>query len=167
MLASLEGNKYANEIEENIIAWRELMSRTHYSYAKSLGEKELCDYIKEKYGVEKLSLSTVKDTRDYISSGLLGDNFEAIDTVLRFIYKKGRDVSVNYDKKDKYVANSIKYLRDKCSINVIFAKEAQLVLPKRKYSFKSKVLHSRFVITVGMAIFPKGSKLRRMLKNKL
>ncbi|MBQ7226670.1 MAG: glycosyltransferase family 2 protein [Clostridia bacterium] len=167
MLASLEGNKYANEIEENIIAWRELMSRTHYSYAKSLGEKELCDYIKEKYGVEKLSLSTVKDTRDYISSGLLGDNFEAIDTVLRFIYKKGRDVSVNYDKKDEYIANSIKYLRDKCSINVIFAKEAQLVLPKRKYSFKSKVLHSRFVITVGMAIFPKGSKLRRMLKNKL
>ena len=167
MLANVGENMYGEEICANIKEWKKMMSRTHYSYAKAQSSRELCEYVKVKYGVDKLKLSTVKDNRDYIASGLLGDSFEGIDTILRWIYKKGGDVAVNYNKKDKYVASAIEYLRANEGINITYSKDAQIILPKRKSSLISRILHSRCVCTLGLALFPKGSKLRRLLKNKL
>ena len=143
------------------------MSRTHYSYAKSQGDSELCEYVKKAYGNDKIGKSTLKDSRDYIASGLLGENFLAIDTILRFILKKGRDVSVNYDKDDKYVVSSIKEIEKITGAKVVYCKDAQIVIPKRKNSLKCKALHSRFVVSLGMILYPKGSKIRKVLKSKL
>jgi len=167
MLDNVGDNRYADEIKSNIAEWRLLMSRTHYSYAKAQGDEELCQYIMDAYSLAKAEKSTLKDSRDYIASGMLGDNFEGVDTILRFIYKKSKDVSVNYDKSDKYVTNSMKAIEKALGIKIVFSKDAQIVIPKRKTSLKHKVLHSRFVVSVGMMLFPKGSKLRRTLKNKL
>ena len=167
MLGGIGQNSFKDEIEKNILEWKALMSRTHYSYAKSLGNMELCEYVAQKYGKEKLSLSTVKDSRDYIASGLLGSNFTGIDAILRWIYKKGKDVSVKYDKNDKYVAESIMYLKSVKGIKISYSEKPEVVIPKRQISIKDKVLHSKAVSTIGLALFPKGSKLRRLLKNKL
>ncbi len=167
MIGAVGENKHAEEIKENIVQWRELMSRTHYSYAKSQGNKELAAYIEEAYKAEKLSRSTLKDSRDYIASGLLGENFEGIDTILRYIYKKGKDVSVNYDKDDKYVAYSLKTIERLLGIKAVYSKDAQIVIPKRANSLKSRIAHSRLVVSAGMMIFPKGSKIRSALKKKL
>ena len=164
---SIGENKYADEIKENIGAWRELMCRTHYSYAKGLGDKESCEYVKQMYKEDKPRLSTVKDSRDYIASSLLGENFEGIDTILRWIYKKGGDVSVKYDKNDDYVTKSIMYLKSVKGMRVSYSDNAEIVIPKRKISFKSKLLHNRAVTSVAMALFPKGSKIRSALKGKL
>ncbi len=167
MKSSVGENKYAEEILKNIDAWKEMMSRTHYSYAKAQGDGELCLYIKEKYGVEKLKKSTVSDNSDYIASGLLGDSFEGIDTILRWIYKKGGGVSVNYDKKDTYVAKTIDALNESGRVTITWDSNAEIILPKRKSSLKARILHSRFAGTIALALFPKGSKLRRLLKSKL
>ena len=160
-------NKYASEIANDIDEWRALMCRTHYSYAKAQGNNELCDYVKCKYGVDNLKPSTVKDSRDYIASGLLGNNLEGIDTILRWVYKKGKDVCVKYDKNDEYVAKSIAYLKSVEGIAITYSDRAEIVIPRREVSIKDKVLHSRLVSTIGLALFPKGSKLRRLFKNKL
>lgn len=160
-------NKYADEIKANVTEWKNMMSRTHYSYARAEGDSELCGYVKEKYGVEKLKKSTVADSRDYIASGLLGKNFESIDTVLRWICKKGGEVSVKYVKKDKYVAKSIEYINEKGLVNVTSVEPFEIVIPKREISLKSKIFHSRLVSTLAIALFPKGSKIRKRLKNKL
>ena len=167
ILSHVDKNKYADEIKDNIKEWRILMSRTHCSYAKALGDEELCNYAKKVYGLEKLSKATYKDSRDYIASGLLGENFEGIDTILRFIYKKGKDVSVNYNKRDKYVFESIKAIEKNSCIKILYSRDAQITIPKRKISFKSKAFHNRLVVSVGMILFPKGSKLRRLFKSKL
>lgn len=160
-------NKYAQEIAENIDKWHALMSRTHYSYAKSLNKVELCEYVKEKYCVAKPSLSKAKDSYGYIASGLLGENFESIDTIMRWIYKKGQDVSIKYDKNDKYVNESLSYIEKAKGIKITYSKEAEVVIPKRKNSLKAKLLHNRFINSLGMALFPKGSKLRSFFKGKL
>ena len=167
MQSSIGENKYANEISSNINEWKGLMSRTHYSYAKACGDKALCEYVRQSYGADKLTTSSVKDSQDYIASGLLGDDFEGIDTIFRWICKKGQDVSVNYDTSDEYIAKSIGYLAQKKGIKITYSKNAQLVIPKRKSSLKNKLLHNKLVCKVGMALFPKGSGIRRALKNKL
>ncbi|MBE6674147.1 MAG: glycosyltransferase family 2 protein [Ruminococcaceae bacterium] len=167
MESSIGENKYASEILSNINEWKGMMSRTHYSYAKAQGDKGLCDYIKQSYGVEKLVPPTLKDSQSYIASGLLGDDFEGIDTIFRWICKKGQDVSVNYDKSDEYVAKSIGYLAQKKGIKITYSKDAQLIMPKRKNSLKNKLFHNKLVCKVGMALFPKGSGIRKALKNKL
>lgn len=165
--ASVGENKYADEILENIKSWHEMMSRTHYSYAKSLKEEGACEYVKATYGVEKPSLSKAKDSYGYIASGLLGKNFEDIDGVMRWIYKKGQDVSVNYDACDKYIASSLSYIEKKKGIKITCSKNAEIVLIRRKNSFKERLFHSKLVNTLGMALFPKGSKLRSFFKSKL
>ena len=167
MLSSIGQNKYADEIKKNILEWRALMSRTHYSYAKATGDEKLCDYIKNVYKTDKLTRSTLKDSRDYIASGLLGENFEGIDAILRYIYKKGKDVSVKYDKGDKYVAKSLEDIEGYLGIKVINTADAQIVIPKRKNSVKSRVLHSKPAVSLAMIIFPKGSHLRGVLKRKM
>ena len=167
MKKNIGDNKYKNEIFESICRWQELMSRTHYSYARSLKDDALCEYVKEKYNVEKPSLSKAKDSYGYIASGLLGSNFEGIDAVLRWIYKKGQDVSINYNKNDKYVDDSLACIEKIKGIKVTCFKDAEIVIPKREISLKDKILHSKFVNSVGMALFPKGSKLRTFFKGKL
>lgn len=167
MMASIGQNKYAEEIKKNILEWRGLMSRTHYSYAKATGDEELFTYIRNVYKTDKLSRSTLKDSRDYITSGLLGENFEGIDAILRFIYKKGKDVSVKYDKGDEYVAKSLKAIEGYLGIKIIESDEAQIVIPKRKNSLSRRVLHNKLAVSVAMVIFPKGSRIREALKRKL
>ena len=76
-------------------------------------------------------------------------------------------MSIKYDKKDKYVADSITYIEKVKGIKISFSENAQLAIPKRTVSFKNKLLHNRFVNTVGMALFPKGSRLRNFFKSKL
>ena len=167
MLENIGDNKYADEIKASIVEWKNMMSRTHYSYACAEGKAELCEYVKERYGIEKPRKSTASDSRDYIASGLLGKNFEGIDTILRWICKKGGDVSVKYDKKDEYVAKSIKYLQENNIANIVCCEPYQIVVPKREISVKSKILHNRLVSMIAFALFPKGSKIRKRLKGKL
>lgn len=165
--ASVGENKYREEIMDGLNEWWALMSRTHYAYAKSFSFDGACEYVKNKYGMEKIGKSKASDSYGYIASGLLGENFEGIDTILRFIYKKGQDVSVNYNENDDYVKKSIGAIEERRGIKITNSRDAQLVIPKRKISLKSKILHSGFVISVGMKLFPKGSRLRRLFKSKL
>ena len=110
---------------------------------------------------------TGDDSRDYIASGLLGANLTGIDNVLRWIYKKGGRVSVNYDKKDKLVTSTLDYFAKERGINITYNKNGEITVPKQEISLKSRILHSKLAYSIGLKLFPKGSKLRKKLKSEL
>ena len=164
MLANISDSPYCEEIEKGIIAWRELMSRTHYSYAKSGKHKDLYPYIKDMYCVEKLKGSTKKDGALYAKNQLLGDNFLDIDKALSKIYYTDDDVTVIYDKDDSYVSRTIDYIEKRKLIKE-GAKKKTLMVPKAIISKKNKFLHNPLIYSLGMVFFKKGSKIRAFLKS--
>ena len=165
MLESIGENKFAEQIKGSIIKWRELMSRTHYSYAKAIKEESLYPYIKKKYCVDKLHASTKKDGELYRKNKLLGENFLLIDKELRTIYFTKGNVTVIYDKSDLYVSRTMKYI-ERIKHDVTETERKTLMVPKSVVSFKNKFLHNPFVYSMGMVLFKKGSKTRAFLKSK-
>ncbi len=162
--ANIPEGKYKEEISANMREWELLMSRSHYSYAMASKDKELCRYIGEKYGVDKLRRAKYKDSSDYIVTGVLGVNFEAVDKKLKEIYEKTDPVSVFYDKSDKYVSRCIEYMRQHEGKEIIFSSNAEIVVPEQVVSLRTRILHNRAVNVLGTLMFKKGSKIRAFLK---
>ena len=154
------------EIKENILKWREMMARTHYSYAKEAKLEELYPLIKEKYEVQKLETAKMSDSEKYLKHNLLPDNFEFIDKELYGIYKSEDSVTVFYDLKDEYVCASLAYIDAHKKTNE-GGKMRTFVVPKATNSFKNKLLHSSLVTTLGALLFKKGSSARARLKSSL
>ncbi len=165
MLANIGKNMYAKEIKYSILKWRELMSRTHYSYARAGKHKELYGYIKDRYQVEELNVSTKKDGELYAKNQLLGDNFLDIDKALRKIYFTKANVTVMYDKSDLYVSRTMKYI-ERMKHDVTETERKTLFVPKKIISAKNRFLHNHFVYNIGLRLFKKGSKIRAFLKSK-
>lgn len=165
MLANIGKHMYASEIKYGILKWRELMSRTHYTYAKTNKHTDLYEYIKERYQVEKLQTSTKKDGELYQKNQLLGDNFLDIDKALRKIYFTNSNVTVIYDKSDEYVARTMKYI-ERMKHDVTDTERKTLMVPKKIISAKNRFLHNHFIYSVGMLLFKKGSRARAFLKSK-
>ena len=165
MLANVGKGMYAKEVKYGIIRWRELMSRTHYSYAKAGKHSDLYDYIKMAYDVTTLSKSTTKDGEVYAKTQLLGDNFDEIDKCLRKIYFTNANVTVMYDKDDIYVSRTMKYI-ERMKHDVTETESKTLFVPKKIVSAKNRFLHNRFVYNIGLRLFKKGSKIRAFLKSK-
>lgn len=165
MLVNIGKHMYASEIKYGIIKWRELMSRTHYTYAKTNKHTDLYQYIKDKYHAEKLQTSTKRDGELYAKNQLLGDNFLDIDKALRKIYFTNSNVTVIYDKSDLYVSRTMKYI-ERIKHDITDTERKTLMVPKKIISAKNKFLHNHFVYSMGMLLFKKGSKMRAFLKSK-
>ena len=96
-------------------------------------------------------------------------NINEIDNELKKIYYSNKHLKV-YAKKNSYAYKflyemkflfGLKYEILNCKNN------ASLFLTKEKISIKQKILHNQIVYKIGMFLFPKGSKIRKMLKSKL
>lgn len=151
---------------EQLKRWSELMSRTHYSYAKAGKNTSLYPLIKEKYGVENLQATKPKDEPCH-SSGHLGKNFREIESVLYAVYKIPSDVCVDYDKKDKYVSKMIRLLSEEKGRKIIHMKGAKIKVPKKNISFREKIFKGALAYKVAKRLFKKGSKTRMSLKEKM
>lgn len=147
-------------------AWRELMSRTHYSHAVGAGYADLFDVIKNVYRVEKLAKSTLRDQSVYVNNCLLASNFEDIDEVLLSIWRDPAPSAVRYDKRDGYVKRCLARMSS-LGKSISYSKDAKTVIPCRIISTRDKIVHNRFIYMLGLILFKKGSKLRAFLKKKL
>lgn len=154
------------ELRPYILSWRDLMSRTHYTYAKSGKFTDLYDYIKEMYQVEKLNASTKKDGELYQRTKPLADNFHDIDKSLRKIYFTKGNATVIYDESDLYVSRTMKYI-ERIKHDVTDEERKTLMVPKAIISKRNKLVHNPFVRSVGLILFKKGSKARAFLKKKI
>ena len=158
-------NLFGKEIYDSIRGWAGLMSRTHYSYALSRGYTELYPIIKEKYRVEKLRRSTRRDASGYGKNHLLGDNFEAVDEALLGAYLSDSTATLSVVGNDPYVKENISYLRSR-GVGLEIGKGGTRV-PKMHIKFKNRIIMSAPVYKLGMLLFPKGSRIRALLKKKL
>ena len=162
MLSSIGDNIYKSELENCIKKWQSLMARAHFSHAKANKYLHLYDYLKERYHTNTLRISTFKDTSAYSKNKILPYNFTDIDNALLSIFNgksiTRSDKNNNYD----YVRKSLESIKEDTGELKLSASEA--VIPKAKYSFKNRIIMNRFVYTIGLLLFKKGSKIREFLK---
>lgn len=158
-------NVYRSKICENIKEWGALMSRSHYSHAFSRGAEGLYDRIKQAYGVDVLRRATVKDGSGYGKNLLLGDNFTEVDKALMELYRSEEHRLVDPSGASAYVKENLSYIRSQ-NKNVELSKSGAR-LPKQQSKLKNRIIMSSAVYKLGMILFPKGSRIRAILKKKL
>ena len=149
------------ELLEFVDNWAALMSRTHYTYAKTLGYTDIYPIIKEKYGVDKLEKSKIRDGSVYTGVKLLADNFTEIDAALFEIYKGGRERKIK-PPRDSYAKRMLSVMKDG-GAEITLSADGE-VLPEARIKFINKLIMNEFVYSLGALIFPKGSKIRAKLK---
>ena len=167
MEGALRGRADKEKLLSDVRAWREMTSRTHYSYARAGGFCELYPYIRESYGVYRLSMPTLYDQSVYTDCELLGENFECIDDALTSIYIIEGDIAVCYERECRYVRRILDSYDALLGRRTVYLKEASLSVPKRRIRKIHSLVHSRRVYVLGALIFKKGSRLRACLKKRL
>ena len=160
-----DDNEYKSTIYANVCAWRELMSRSHYTAAKLGKYTSLFPYIKEKYKVDVFKKTTRDDVFCYTELENIGENFEEIDSILTKVYYEYPS-KVNYERKCIYVSRIINYIRcvNEGNIKTI---NFEISIPKRKISLKNKILYSPIVYRTSLVFFKKGSRARNFFKKLL
>ena len=106
MRSEIKDRVDGEELSRHIDEWGALMARSHYSVAAGAGYDSLFPYIKEKYGVTKLSLSTVRDGAAYEKKVLLGDNFEEVEGLLLSISERNDAIRVKFSRRTPYIARA-------------------------------------------------------------
>ena len=169
MLANLPEGDGRKKAEENILLWRELMSRTHYSSARYGGYASLLPFIKESYSVNKLRLPVLSDSAAYSESELLGDNFDEIDEALTKVFlSKEEDITVSYKRSSLVIRRNIETIAKVSGKNIAYKKKgADMKIPAPKIKIRDRIIHNAFVYRVGMILFKKGSRARNFLKRHL
>jgi len=168
MVSALPDGESRKKMEEDILFWKGLMSRTHYSQARSGGFTALYPLIKETYGVDKLRLSKYSDGKVYTKSELLGKNFKEIDDALTKVFLSDSDVTVSYDKSSvfiKKILSAASILTEKQIIRK--RKNADIVIPKAENKLIDSIIHNVVVYRIGILLFKKGSRSRNFLKRHL
>ena len=155
----------SSELLLRIKEWRGLMARAHFSHAKANAFVELYPLIKERYGVKKLSRSTYKDERCYLKFSLLPKNFDAIDKQLFGIWIDGTLPKVKH-KRCEYIDRTLEYMKVSGAVKVAVGATTHNI-EVIKPPFKKRLRSNAFLLRVARVLFPKGSKLRKILKNKL
>ena len=121
--------------------------------------------IKRAYGVEALKVSTFRDSSAYSDNRPLPSNIAEIDAELLCIWRSDEPVRLSLSGASPYQRRSVEYMRG-CGRNIEVARGgARLVKPKIR--LWDKLIFNRFVYSVGMLIFKKGSKLRSFLKKHI
>ena len=143
-----------------------LISRTHYSYAKSAGYEDLFPYIKEKYEVSELARSTVRDGEAYSKNRLLPENFTEIDDALLSIWQ-GEDTRVRDLAHIDYTRRSLKFIERVKGIELTSVTDAAATIPKAKIPLKKRIIYNHVIYRIGMRLFKKGGRLRAFLKKRI
>lgn len=158
-----------DEFKENFQKWKQLICSVNCCDAKKFKQKEIFDYIFEKYKNCEMKKLPNDYGKVYVKHKILPINLKEIDEQLKKISFSKKHLKV-YANKNSYAYEMLKKaknLLNKPYILTKIKKEASIVMPKEIYSLKQKILHNSFVYRIGMKLFPKGSKIRQKLKSKL
>lgn len=162
MRSSLSESKHENEILESLQKWAELMSRTHFSHAKANKYLHLYEFIKDSYHVKKLKLSTFRDSSAYSKNKVLPCNLREIEKELLALWNSDEEKVICLCTADEYMKKSVRFMK-KLGKNVKIQKGGT-PLPTPRVKLKDRILMNKFVYTLGLILFKKGSKIRAFLK---
>ena len=161
MEKALKGNADFEKLSKHITAWREFISRSHFTHAKSGGFKELYPYIKETYGVKDLKRSTYRDEICGMRCVPLPDNFIEIDGTFLDAWTKKTLPSLP-NKANRYMLR----VADRF-ISLGFTESNELQVPKPVIPFKKRLRFDPLLMRIARILFPKGSKARSFLKKHM
>ena len=154
---------------DRVNEWGAMMSRTHYSYALAAGHTDLYTIIKEKYGVKKLSRSTLRDARANSKNIPLPENFTEIDDALRRAWMANPPTRVAIFDNFDYTARTLR-LAAESGREIIAVKPSEnfdIEIPRARVSLKKRIIYSPIIYKTAMLLFRKGSRLRALLKKKM
>ena len=167
MRENIGENVYHEEILAHIREWEKLMARSHYSHALKNQYTDLHDLLKEKYCVDKLSPTTTKDGFAYTGNILFGTNFHEVEALLLSLWESQTCTAITYDPNHPYLSRCVALLEEEGKVEIVKKKQAEIKIPKFKASLHLRILHNDTIYRMGLAIFKKGSKIRKFLKKFL
>lgn len=158
-----------DEISELFFKWKKIMSFSNYEVAKNSKYINLIDTIKNAYGVKKLTKLPKEAHRPYANHHLLPRNIDDIENKLKEIFLSTRKVKIYADKHSFSLdqLTKMKQIFNKEFDIVLEKKQAIIIMPKEIYPVKLRILHNYFIYSLGMVLFPKGSKIRKFLKSRI
>ena len=169
MEQKLKEKNMFDEYEDLFINWKKLLASGNWANAKRSKYKQLLPLIKEKYKLEKVSAHFSGASKFYDKQRVLPLNLAEVDLAVKKVYYSNKYLKI-YAKTKSYFYWQAKEVVELFSKKAMFVKRkkyATMFAPKEKISFKQRILHNIVVYRVGMALFPKGSKIRKFLKSKL
>ena len=131
--------------------------------------KSLLPLIKEKYKLKNVSSHFSGAGKYYSKQRVLPHNIAEVDLAVKKVYYSNKYLKI-YAKSGSYFCHQARTIIELFNKKAIFVKRkkyATMFAPKEKVSLKQRILHNFVVYKVGMALFPKGSKIRKFLKSKL
>ena len=156
------------ELETKLSSWKQMLCSTLYLSAKKFNDKSIINELEQKYKGYKLGKGLKIIEKVYKIHKLLPINIDEIDSILQKIYYTNKYCKV-YAPKGGYAYNSLLNMKQifNTKFKFVSKKEAEFILPKEIITFKQKFLHNTFIYSIATVLFPKGSKIRALLKRKL
>lgn len=158
------GRSNEDELISHVNEWAALISRTHYSYARSADYDDLFPYIKEKYGINTLARSTARDGKAYSRNRLLPENFTNIDSALLSVWNSG-NTNVKDISGTDYAKRTLAFITDNREQSS--CEGTAIIIPKAKIPIKKKIIYNHTIYKLGMRLFKKGGRLRAFLKKRI
>lgn len=162
MDASLKDHPKSEILKKHVQKWREFISRSHFTHAKSGGFQNLYPYIMEKYGVKNLKKSTYRDEICGMRCVPLPDNFTEIDDALLTAWNN-KELPNLPKRKSGYMLRTSDYFTKQGFEQSPDAPE----IPSPKIPFKKRLRFNAFLMRIARILFPKGSKIRSFLKKRM
>ncbi len=157
------------EMQVYFYMWKNLLCSTNYQVARRAKYKKLIPIIKEKYNIAKVKRLPHGYGKAYEHQRVLPVNIDEIDSQLKKVYYSNKYLKI-YVKPNSYAFITLvnmKHVFNRKFNLVKRKKHANFIFKKEKVSLKQRILHNDIVYKIGVALFPKGSKMRKFLKSKL
>lgn len=165
ILENLPDTEKRAEMEISVKKWAGLMSRTHYSHAKANKYSHLYDYIQKSYHVEVLKKSTFHDNSAYSKNKVLPVNILEIDRALLSLWSSNDNEHICLCEANKYMKRSVRFMKKQGKKIKVSPEGRKLPTPRVKLI--DRIIMNKFVYTLGLIFFKKGSKIRAFLKKHI
>ncbi len=133
------------------------------------GDKAVKKQIANIFGLAKLRKPKTSDGKVYLYRKVLPNNFDFIDEQILKIRQENQPLKV-YACKNSYAKEQLERVIKAFNLphKIVNNKnDAEVVMPKEKYTFKHRLVTNKTINVVGLTLFPKGSKIRLWLKKKV
>ena len=135
-----------------------------HSHFQNMREK-----IMSIYSVDKIYPLPSNLQKVYEKHKLLPSNLDEIERLIKQI-AFDLPSSTIYAKKKSYAMLRLNSLCKAFDLRLSISndkKDSELTFPREIYPMKLRIIHNRFIYKIGMLLFPKGSKIRKLLKSKI
>lgn len=149
--------------------WKELMASSNLTTARHSHFHDIKSVILVNYSVEKIAHLPISVQKPYEKHLLLPSNLDEIEDVIRKLFNE-KNITKFAVKKSSYAERRLQNMSKLFSlpITIIYdEKRADIVSPREIYPLKLRIIHNPLIYKLGMFLFPKGSKIRKLLKAKI